>query len=137
AGEDPMYVDYSEIPGQPPIWNKRLFEIAGPAYVDGLDIHQYTRGIRDVGLRRQWLEDNEADSVFYNQVLVSYPTQYEALIRELKQLADGYGFRPIALEIGEWNLEPETEGSWPKAEYETMAHACYVASMLNAFIRQG
>jgi alpha-N-arabinofuranosidase len=137
AGEDPMYVDYSEIPGEPPIWNRRLFEIAGPAYVDGLDIHQYTRGIRDAGLRREWLERNEADPVFYNQVLVAYPTQYEALIRELKQLADGYGFKPLVLEIGEWNLEPETDADWPKAEYETMAHACYVASMFNTFIRQG
>ncbi|QNK58322.1 hypothetical protein [Paenibacillus sp. PAMC21692] len=137
AGEDPMYVDYSEIPGQPPLWNKRLFEIAGPDYVDGLDIHQYTRGIRDRGLRQQWLRDNDADAVFYNQVLVSYPTQYESLIRELKGMAESYGFHPIALEIGEWNLEPETDPDWPKAEYETMAHACYVASMLNAFIRQG
>lgn len=137
AGEDPMYVDYSEIPGQPPIWNRRLFELAGPARMDGLDIHQYTRGIRDEGLRRQWIEDNRADPVFYNQVLVSYPTQYEVLIRELKQLAEGYGFKPLSLEIGEWNLEPETAADWPKAEYETMAHACYVASMLNVFIRQG
>ncbi|MBB6732599.1 hypothetical protein [Cohnella zeiphila] len=137
AGEDPMYVDYSEIPGQPPIWNRRLFEFAGPAWMEGLDIHQYTRGIRDEGLRRQWMEENRADPIFYNQVLVSYPTQYEALIQELKQLAEGYGFRPLALEIGEWNLEPETEADWPKAEYETMAHACYVGSMLNTFIRQG
>jgi alpha-L-arabinofuranosidase len=137
AGEDPMYVDYSEVPGQPPIWNKRLFEIAGPAYMDGLDIHQYTRGIRDEGLREEWLECNAADPAFYNQVLVSYPTQYEAIIQELKELAEGYGFEPLALEIGEWNLEPETDMNWPKAEYETMAHACYVASMLNTFIRQG
>lgn len=137
SGADPMYVDYSEIPGQPPIWNRRLFEIAGPAYIDGLDIHQYTRGIRDPGLREQWLKDNEADPVFYNQTLVAYPTQYEALIRELKQLAEGFGFRPLPLEIGEWNLEPETDAGWPKADYETMAHACYVSSMFNVFIRQG
>src|SRR5690606_29060184 len=44
---------------------------------------------------------------------------------------------PLPLEIGEWNLEPETDADWPKAEYETMAHACYVASMFNVFIRQG
>jgi alpha-N-arabinofuranosidase len=137
AGEDPMYVDYSEIPGQPPLWNKRMFEIAGPAYIDGLDIHQYTRGIRDEGLRKEWLASNTADPSFYNQVLVSYPTQYEAIIQELKELAKGYEFEPLALEIGEWNLEPETDMNWPKAEYETMAHACYVSSMLNTFIRQG
>jgi len=137
SGADPMYVDYSEIPGQPPIWNRRLFEIAGPGFIDGLDIHQYTRGIRDPGLREEWLNENRADPVFYNQVLVAYPTQYETLIRELKQLAEGYGFKPLALEIGEWNLEPETDADWPKAEYETMAHACYVSSMFNVFIRQG
>ncbi|MBB6634643.1 hypothetical protein [Cohnella thailandensis] len=137
AGEDPMYVDYSEIPGEPPIWNRRLFEIAGPAYASGLDIHQYTRGIRDAGLRGEWLAANKADPVFYNQVLVAYPTQYETLIQGLKQLASGYGIQELVLEIGEWNLEPETGRDWPKAEYETMAHACYVASMLNAFIRQG
>lgn len=137
AGADPMYVDYSEIPGQPPIWNKRLFEIAGTSYVDGLDIHQYTRGIRDEGLRQDWLASNKADPAYYNQVLVAYPTQYEVLLQELKALAKGYGFESIPLEIGEWNLEPETNADWPKAEYETMAHACYVASMLNAFIRQG
>jgi alpha-N-arabinofuranosidase len=137
AGADPMYVDFSEIPGQPPIWNRRLFEHAGPSYIDGLDIHQYTRGIRDFGLRREWLEKNQADPIFYNQVLAAYPTQYEVLIRELKELAKGYGFQPLILEIGEWNLEPETEAGWPNAEYETMAHACYVASMFNAFIRQG
>lgn len=137
AGEDPMYVDYSEIPGQPPLWNQRLFEIAGPAFMDGLDIHQYTRGIRDAGLRKQWLEDNRADAVFYNQVLVAYPSQYEKLIAELKQLAATFGFPRLPLEIGEWNLEPETDADWPKAEYETMAHACYVASMLNVFLRQG
>lgn len=137
AGEDPMYVDYSEIPGQPPIWNRRVMELAGPDYMDGLDIHQYTRGIRDAGLRKEWLEDNQADPIFYNQVLVAYPSQYEVLIQELKQLASRYGFNPLALEIGEWNLEPETEAGWPKAEYETMAHACYVASMFNVFMRQG
>ncbi|MCS7461796.1 hypothetical protein N0M98_16700 [Paenibacillus doosanensis] len=137
AGADPMYVDYSEIPGEPPIWNRRMFETAGPDYIDGLDIHQYTRGIRDEGLRQDWLTANQADPVFYNQVLVSYPTQYEANIIELKKLAERHGFNPLILEIGEWNLEPETEGGWPKAEYETMAHACYVSSMLNAFIRQG
>ncbi|MBD2844013.1 hypothetical protein IDH44_02320 [Paenibacillus sp. IB182496] len=137
AGEDPMYVDYSEVPGQPPLWNERVLRIAGPAHVDGLDIHQYTRGIRDPGLRRQWLDDNRADPVHYNQVLVAYPTQYEALICELKALGAQHGFHPLALEIGEWNLEPETDPDWPRAEYETMAHACYVASMLNVFIRQG
>ncbi|TVY08963.1 hypothetical protein [Paenibacillus cremeus] len=137
AGADPMYVDYSEIPGQPPIWNQRLLENAGTAYIDGLDIHQYTRGIRDEGLRQTWLKANDADPVFYNQVLVSYPTQYEVLLQELKALAKGYGFDAIPLDIGEWNLEPETNADWPKAEYETMAHACYVASMLNTFIRQG
>ncbi len=137
AGEDPMYVDYSELPGQPPLWNRRLFELAGPAYMDGLDIHQYTRGIRDAGLRKAWFENNGADPVFYNQVLVAYPTQYEALIRELKEQGGAFGFDPIELEIGEWNLEPETEADWPKAEYETMAHASYVSSMLNVFLRQG
>lgn len=137
AGQDPMYVDFSEIPGQPPIWNKRLFALAGKDYVDGLDIHQYTRGIRDEGLRKDWLVSNEADPSFYNQVLVAYPSQYEVLIQELKELAGGYGIEPLALEIGEWNLEPETDANWPKAEYETMAHACYVAAMLNTFIRQG
>jgi alpha-N-arabinofuranosidase len=137
AGEDPMYVDYSEIPGQPPLWNKRLFELAGIDYIDGLDIHQYTRGIKDPGLRKDWLVHNEADPTFYNQVLVSYPSQYEVLIQELKELARGYGFESLALEIGEWNLEPETDTDWPKAEYETMAHACYVASMFNTFMRQG
>jgi alpha-N-arabinofuranosidase len=137
AGEDPMYVDYSEIPGEPPIWNKRMFEIAGPAYIDGLDIHQYTRGIRDEGLRKEWLASHAADPAFYNQVLVSYPTQYEANIQELKEMAKEYGFEKLSLEIGEWNLEPETDMNWPKAEFETMAHACYVASMFNTFIRQG
>lgn len=137
AGEDPMYVDFSEIPGHPPLWNKRLFALAGTDYVDGLDIHQYTRGIKDEGLRKDWLASNEADPTFYNQVLVSYPSQYEVLIQELKELASGYGFEPLALEIGEWNLEPETDANWPKAEYETMAHACYVAAMFNTFIRQG
>ncbi|MGG1519233.1 hypothetical protein ABE504_27800 [Paenibacillus oryzisoli] len=137
AGEDPMYVDYSEIPGEPPIWNQRVLAHAGPAYIDGLDIHQYTRGIRDEGLRHAWLEKNEADPIFYNQVLVTYPTQYEVLLQELKALASEQGFATLPLEVGEWNLEPETDANWPKAEYETMAHACYVASMLNAFIRQG
>ncbi len=142
AGTDPMYIDYSEVPGQKPIWNLNMFKIAGSDYMDGIDIHQYTRGMfvpeeqRSEKLQ-EWLDIHGADEVDYNQVLVAYPTQYEELLIELRESASPFGFDPLIIDIGEWNLEPLVNPGWPIADYPTMAHACYVAGMYNAFIRQG
>jgi alpha-N-arabinofuranosidase len=136
SGIDPLYTDFGDPFGTPPQWNNTLFEIAGDK-VEAIDIHRYTRGVVVPKNRNNWLEQNDTDPVGYNQVLVAFPTQYEQLIKEMREEATERGVDNLLINVGEWNLQPVVTKGWPRAEYANMAHASFVASKYNAFIRQG
>lgn len=131
AASDPTNVDIAG-----PAWNEALLDAAGDA-VSSVDIHEYTRGIVDSEQRAKWLADQGQDPVGYAEVLVAFPGQFEQLIEELRQSAEVRGVPDLLVNVGEWNLEPLVDEGWPRADYPTMAHACYVAGMYNVFIRQG
>ena len=142
AGIDPYYTEFSdgsffdrEI-GEPPTWNEILFERANST-VEGIDIHRYVRGTQFDVSRRLWRRINDADPIDYNEVLVNFPSQYEELLEELRAQAAEEGIEDLRINVGEWNLQPEVDEGWPRAGYPTAAHAAFVASMFNTFIRQG
>ena len=142
AGIDPNYTEFSdgsffdrEI-GKPPTWNETIFERAGET-VEGIDIHRYVEGTQFDVSRRLWRRVNDADPIDYNEVLVNFPSQYEQLIAELREEAAENGIEDLRINVGEWNLQPKVGDGWPRADYPTMAHAAFVASMFNTFIRQG
>ena len=142
AGIDPNYTEFSdgsvfdrEI-GKPPTWNEIVFQRAGRA-VEGIDVHRYVEGTQFDVSRRLWRRVNDADSIDYNEVLVNFPSQYEQLLAELCEQAAENGIEDLRVNVGEWNLQPKVGDGWSRADYPTMAHAAFVASMFNTFIRQG
>lgn len=142
AGIDPYYTEFSdgsvfdrEI-GQPPTWNEIVFERAN-ATVEGIDVHRYVEGTQFDVSRRLWRYFNDADPVDYNEVLVNFPSQYEELLAELREQAADRDIEDLRINVGEWNLQPKVGDGWPRADYPTTAHAAFVASMFNTFIRKG
>lgn len=142
VGIDPGYTEFSDGSafgrglGRRPTWNEVVFERAG-ARIEGLDVHQYTRGVKLDAARRLWLARNGADPVTYNEVLVNFPTQFGRLLDEVRERAAARGVDDLRLNVGEWNLQPAVGEGWPRAGYPTMAHAAYVASTFNTFVRRG
>lgn len=126
AGADPGYVDWNAEE-----WNNTLFEIAGDR-VDAIDIHRYLTGIRDPRER-----EAEWEPLEYLQTHMVFPTQFEVLLRELRADARERGVADLEISVGEWNAGPRVSEGWPSMAYPTMAHAAFVASMYNTFIRQG
>ncbi|WP_458190391.1 hypothetical protein [Haladaptatus sp. NG-WS-4] len=141
VGIDPMYTDFhdgsSEIRfGEPPIWNQELFRIAGQS-VMSIDIHRYVRGIVNQANREEWLQTNNTDPVGYNEVLVNFPSEFDQLMQEVVEEAAQYGIDGLQIDVGEWNLQPAVNSGWPRADYPTMAHAAFTASMFTTFMRRG
>ncbi len=142
TGIDPGWTDHGDGsvvgrgPGRRPTWNDRLCERAGRS-VEGLDVHRYSAGIRSDAARRLWCLEHGADAVDYNEVLVNFPTQFDRVVGELGDRAAGHGVEDLRVTVGEWNLQPFVHEGWPRAGYPTTAHAAYVASMFNAFVRRG
>ncbi|OVE85855.1 hypothetical protein [Natronolimnobius baerhuensis] len=135
-GLDPMYGD-ADLP-EPDDWNDALFDIVGDK-MDGIGMHRYNWGIRDgdPGSVEEWKADNDADALDYNEVLVSFPTQFGQLVEETAERAAAeYGLKDLEFVIGEWGLYPTVTPGDPWPGMPTMAGASYVAGMFNAFIRQ-
>ncbi|NGM67777.1 alpha-L-arabinofuranosidase [Natronolimnobius sp. AArcel1] len=135
-GLDPMYGD-EDLP-DPEGWNDALFEIVGEE-MDGIGMHRYNWGIRDEdpGSVEAWKDDNDADALDYNEVLLSFPTQFGELIDETAVRAETeYGLENLEFFIGEWGLYPTVADGDPWPGMPTMAGASYIAGMFNAFIRQ-
>ncbi|WP_458204512.1 hypothetical protein [Haladaptatus sp. NG-SE-30] len=141
VGIDPMYTDFHDGSsetriGEPPIWNQELFKIAGQS-VTSIDIHRYVRGIVNQAKREDWLQANNTDPVGYNEVLVNFPTEFDQLVQEVVAEAAQHGIDGLQIDVGEWNLQPRVSSGWPRADYPTMAHAAFTASMLTTFMRRG
>ncbi|WP_458208956.1 hypothetical protein [Haladaptatus sp. NG-SE-30] len=141
VGIDPMYTDFHDGSsetrfGEPPIWNQELFRIAGQS-VMSIDIHRYVRGIVNRANREDWLQTNETDPVGYNEVLVNFPSEFDQLMQEVVGEAAQYGIDGLQIDVGEWNLQPAVNPGWPRADYPTMAHAAFTASMFTTFMRRG
>ncbi|WP_435156862.1 hypothetical protein [Haladaptatus sp. DFWS20] len=141
VGIDPMYTDFHDGSsetrfGEPPIWNRELFRIAGQS-VMSIDIHRYVRGIINRANREEWLETNNTDPVGYNEVLVNFPSEFDQLMQEVVEEAAQHGIDGLEIDVGEWNLQPQVSPGWPRADYPTMAHAAFTASMFTTFMRRG
>lgn len=135
-GMDPMYGD--ETLPDPREWNDALFDAVGDE-MDGIGMHRYNWGIRDEdpGSVEEWKETNDADALDYNEVLISFPTQFEQLVAETgERAAAEYGLENLEFFVGEWGLYPTVAEGDPWPGMPTMAGAAYVAGMFNAFIRQ-
>lgn len=125
VGLDPAQTQHGAL-----LWNREMFTTAAP-YLEVLDMHRYVRGVVNAAERLKWNPDE------YNQALITFPALYEQLIQEVRRTAAGYGLPNLQLEIGEWNLTPESSPGWPRPVRTTMAHGAFSAGMYNAFIRQG
>jgi alpha-N-arabinofuranosidase len=141
VGIDPMYTDFHDGSGdthlgEPPIWNRELFNNAGQS-VMSIDIHRYVRGIVNRAVRNNWLDTNDTDPVGYNEVLVNFPSEFDQLMQEVVEEAAQYGIDGLEIDVGEWNLQPRVSPGWPRADYPTMAHAAFMASMFTTFMRRG
>ena len=126
-GVDPQYTEWEGDGWSGHEWNEILFETAGDV-IDGADIHRYT-----LGDPTDW----EGDPIRYNEQLVNFPTQFETLVERVADTAREHGLADPIVTVGEWNLQPRVEDDWPRADYGTMAHAAFVASTYNSFVRQG
>lgn len=137
SGIDPLYTQFGHPVGTLPTWNKTLISMLGPNNLEGLDIHRYVVGVTNAKIRSQWLTNNKTNPIGYNQALVNFPTEYGSLLQSLNHQALQGGIRHLIVSVGEWNLQPNVSAGWPRADYPTMAHASFVASMFNTFIRNG
>lgn len=108
-------------------WNEGVLETAGDV-IEGLDLHRYVHG--DAG-DRAW------DEYEFNQQLVLYPTQFEANLEGLLEVAAERGVEDLELDVGEWNMGAGGLETGRRADYGTTAHAAFCAGMYNAFVRQG
>ena len=127
--------------GDPPVWNERLFAVAGGS-VDGLDVHRYTAGISghtsEPGARERWLEATGETPLDYVETLVNDPGAWDGMFEELRALAAEHDVEDLRITMGEWGLRAgEIEEGWPRASRDTMAHAAFVARALQAFLRNG
>lgn len=137
SGIDPLYTQYGNPVGTPPTWNQTLISMLGPNNLQGLDIHRYVVGVANPNARSEWLTTNNTNPTGYNQVLVNFPTEYGSILQSLNKQAEQGGIQHLIVSVGEWNLQPNVSQGWPRADYPTMAHASFVASMFNTFIRNG
>ncbi|ADB63306.1 alpha-L-arabinofuranosidase domain protein (plasmid) [Haloterrigena turkmenica DSM 5511] len=132
-GMDPGY-DEAETP-DPDEWNGTLFEESGDR-IDGLDLHRYNWGIEDQEARDAWFDENDADAIDYNEVLVMFPTQFGVLMDDLSAEAADAGIEDFRINVGEYGLFPSVNEGDPYPGPETMPGGSYIAGMLNSFIRQ-
>ncbi|WP_226482642.1 alpha-L-arabinofuranosidase [Natrinema amylolyticum] len=132
-GMDPGYNEANT--PDPAEWNSTLFEESGDR-LDGLDLHRYNWGIEDQEARDAWFDENDADPIDYNEVLVMFPTQFGALMDELSTEAAEAGIEDFRINVGEYGLFPSVNEGDPYPGPETMPGGSYIAGMLNSFIRQ-
>ncbi|MCU4975260.1 alpha-L-arabinofuranosidase [Halobacteria archaeon AArc-m2/3/4] len=132
-GMDPKYDD-PNLPN-PREWNQTLFEIVGEN-LDGIGMHRYNWGIRDTTEIANWKGRNDADALDYNEVLISFPTQFGDLLSETANEAAEAGLEEFQIMVGEWGLFPTVGQGDPWPGMPTMAGASYVAGMYNAFVRE-
>ncbi|MFP8952495.1 alpha-L-arabinofuranosidase [Natrialbaceae archaeon A-arb3/5] len=133
-GMDPKYDDPDLAP-DPDDWNEALFDLVGDD-ADGIGMHRYNWGIEDLEMLADWKADNDADALDYNEVLLTFPTQFEELLAETAGTAADFGMTDFQIMIGEWGLFPTVEPGDPWPGMPTMAGASYVAGMYNTFIRR-
>lgn len=131
SGWDPAEAEHSDIP-----WNETLFEELSPDLLDGVNIHRYQWGLASPEAVEEWYDENDADAIDYNEVLVMAPTQLAKQLRELGDLAESHGHDDFYVNLSEIGIFPTVVPGSPYPGPETMPGASYIAGALNACIRE-
>jgi alpha-N-arabinofuranosidase len=131
SGWDPAEAEHNDIP-----WNETLLTELSPETLDGLNVHRYQWGLGSAEEVDSWKENNDADDIDYNEVLVMAATQLGEQLAGLGEMAEQEGYDDFYVNLSEIGIFPTVSQGAPYPGPETMPGGSYVAGVLNACIRE-